>query len=91
MASPPPASTDATFQRRCPDSQRSEAITHVFGPGLEQQKSAPQTGAQKLEDKDGGPLQTEANSLEEILKNQARPKNLVAVKKSGTPVVARRA
>jgi hypothetical protein len=28
------------------------------------------------------------NSLEEILKNQARPKNLVAVKKSGTPVVA---
>ena len=33
-------------------------------------------------------LQTEAESLEEILKNQAHPKNLVAVKKSGTPVVA---
>lgn len=32
-------------------------------------------------------LQTEANSLEEILKNQGHPRNLVAVKKSGTPVV----
>jgi hypothetical protein len=33
-------------------------------------------------------LQAEAASLEEVLKNQAHPKNLVAVKKSGTPVVA---
>jgi hypothetical protein len=33
-------------------------------------------------------LQIEANTLEEILKNQAHPKNLVAVKKSGTPVVS---
>ena len=33
-------------------------------------------------------LQAEAASLEEILKNQTHPKNLVAVKKSGTPVVA---
>jgi hypothetical protein len=33
-------------------------------------------------------LQTEAASLEEVLKNQAHPKNLVAIKKSGTPVVA---
>lgn len=33
-------------------------------------------------------LQAEADSLEEILKNTAHPKNLVAVKKSGTPVVA---
>lgn len=43
--------------------------------------------SKKMEDKDGGPLQTEVNSLEEVLKNQAHPKNLVAVKKSGTPVV----
>jgi hypothetical protein len=33
-------------------------------------------------------LQAEVASLEETLKNQARPKNLVAVKKSGTAVVA---
>jgi hypothetical protein len=34
-------------------------------------------------------LEAEAASLEEALKNQAHPKNLVAVKKSGTPVVAK--
>jgi hypothetical protein len=33
-------------------------------------------------------LQAEADSLEEVLKNQAHPNNLVAVKESGTPVVA---
>jgi hypothetical protein len=33
-------------------------------------------------------LRAEADNLEEILKNQSHPKNLVAVKKSGTPVVA---
>jgi hypothetical protein len=33
-------------------------------------------------------LQAEASSLEEVLKNTAHPRNLVAVKKSGTPVVA---
>src|SRR4029077_9671157 len=33
-------------------------------------------------------LQKEADSLEETVRNQAHPKNLVAVKKSGTPVVA---
>ncbi len=32
-------------------------------------------------------LQAEAESLEEVLKKQAYPKDLVAVKKSGTPVV----
>lgn len=32
-------------------------------------------------------LKAEAESLEEVLKNQSHPKNLVAVKKSGTPVV----
>jgi hypothetical protein len=33
-------------------------------------------------------LEAEAQNLEEIVKNQAHPNNLVAVKKSGTPVVA---
>ncbi len=33
-------------------------------------------------------LKAEAENLEEILKNTAHPKNLVAVKKSGTPVVS---
>jgi hypothetical protein len=33
-------------------------------------------------------LQTEASGLEEMVKNMAHPKNLVAIKKSGTPVVS---
>jgi hypothetical protein len=32
-------------------------------------------------------VQAETESLEEVLKNQSHPKNLVAIKKSGTPVV----
>jgi hypothetical protein len=55
-----------------------------------QEQAGSQAGPKKPEDKDGGPLQTEVDSLEEILKNQAHPKNLVAVKKSGTPVVRAR-
>jgi len=54
----------------------------------EREKSSPQSGSKPVADKNAGPLQTEVDSLEEILKNQAHPKNLVAVKKSGTPVVA---
>jgi hypothetical protein len=46
--------------------------------------SADQTKAGKSD----SALRAEAASLEEILKNQAHPRNLVAVKKSGTPVVA---
>ena len=39
-------------------------------------------------DKSDAALRSEAQSLEEVLKSQAHPKNLVAVKKLGTPVVA---
>ncbi len=41
-----------------------------------------------MPDKSNRALQAEADGLEEILKNTAHPKNLVAVRKSGTPVVA---
>jgi hypothetical protein len=54
----------------------------------EQEKSGAQAGQKKLADEYPSALRAEAESLEEILKNQSHPKNLVAVKKSGTPVVA---
>jgi hypothetical protein len=38
--------------------------------------------------KSDGQLQAEVEGLEEVLKNQAHPNNLVAVRKSDTPVVA---
>lgn len=46
-----------------------------------------QSGDPKSPQKSGADLQSEAASLESVLKNQAHPRNLVAVKKSGTPVV----
>src|SRR5207302_2456261 len=54
----------------------------------EQEKSGGQSAQKKISDPNQNSLLAEAQSLEEILKNQARPKNLVAVKKNGTPVVA---
>jgi hypothetical protein len=53
----------------------------------EQEKAGPQAGEKKLGEDDPGGLRAEAEGLEEILKNQTHPKNLVAVRKSGTPVV----
>jgi hypothetical protein len=38
-------------------------------------------------DKKAADLRAEASSLEDALRNQSHPKNLVAIKKSGTPVV----
>jgi hypothetical protein len=51
-------------------------------------KPGTQAEEKKLADKDESGLRAEAESLEEVLKNQAHPRNLVAVKKNGTPVVA---
>ncbi len=56
--------------------------------------SLAQTLADEQKEKDSATLpdqrslQAEADSLEEVLRNQAHPSNLVAVKKEGTPVVA---
>jgi hypothetical protein len=54
----------------------------------EKEKNGAEPEKKKFADQDQNGLQTEAASLEEVLKNQAHPNNLVAVKKSGTPVVA---
>ncbi len=56
--------------------------------GLSAQQLAESKNSQKPSDQPQSNLQAEAASLEEVLKNQAHPKNLVAIKKSGTPVVA---
>jgi hypothetical protein len=81
----PPEPTISAPMPRIP--QTGGGFSSSLAKGLaEQEKVPPQTG-QKAADKDSSSLQAEADNLEEILKNQAHPKNLVAVKKSGTPVV----
>jgi hypothetical protein len=66
----------------------------AFSSSLNQSLSAQERGlsraaaAPRIVDPAMTNLEAEAQSLQEVLKNQAHPKNLVAVKKSGTPVVA---
>jgi len=72
---------------RLPDTRG--GFSSSLAQGLAEQEKA---GTHAEENKPGArvqnSLQAEALSLEEILKNQAHPSNLVAVKKNGTPVVA---
>jgi hypothetical protein len=71
---------------------RSPDAGRTFSPSAEAGLSARQLADSKNSlkplDRAATGLQAEAASLEEVLKNQAHPKNLVAIKKSGTPVVA---
>jgi hypothetical protein len=88
-ASPPPAAAP-TISAPVPQfpETRGGLSSSSLAQGLsEQEKAASQTEPKKPADKDAGGLRAEAENLEEILKNQSHPKNLVAVKKSGTPVV----
>jgi hypothetical protein len=84
-----PEASEPTISAPVPQlPQSGTGLSSSLTQGLaEQEKTDPQTGQKKLADQDPA-LRAEAESLEEILKNQAHPKNLVAVKKSGTPVVA---
>jgi hypothetical protein len=70
-----------------PQLPQSGGFSSSLAQGLAEQEKAGAPTNKQLADKDQGALQSEAQSLEEILKNQAHPKNLVAVKKNGTPVV----
>ncbi len=50
---------------------------------------APPRAAEKSAGSSANPeLKAEADNLEEILKNMSHPRNLVAIRKSGTPIVA---
>jgi len=82
----PDESTPAAPVRRFPET--GGTFSDKVAQGLAAQSGADQPAPNPAADKDPGGLKAEAESLEEILKNQTRPKNLVAVKKSGTPVGA---
>jgi hypothetical protein len=53
-----------------------------------EEHAVPHPSTESMPNKADNQVQAEVDSLEEILKNQTHPKNLVAVKKSGIPVVA---
>jgi hypothetical protein len=86
------ASTEPTISApapKFPETDRTFSSSLSEGLAAQQRERASEVpGATQSAGKSDNALQAEADSLEETLKNQAHPKNLVAVKKSGTPVVS---
>ena len=83
---------ETDFLDRLQDALSGKASFPAIAPSMKtreaQAKAAPSLATQNAAaDKQKQELNKEAKSLEEILRNQARPNNLVAVKKSGTPVL----
>jgi hypothetical protein len=73
------------------DSGTESGTKSVFSSSLNQRQTelpAPPTSGNLTPGKSDSTLQAEADNLAEVLKNQAHPKNLVAVKKTGTPVLS---
>ncbi|HSZ64234.1 MAG TPA: hypothetical protein VK828_20725 [Terriglobales bacterium] len=63
------------------------SLSSKLQPGLTAQQLSESKNSRKP-DSLATSLQAQAASLEDVLKNQAHPRNLVAIKKSGTPVVS---
>lgn len=97
-AAPAPTMAPTTAAARPADSAPSAparplpeagTFTSSLERGLAAERSGPSEAAHAPPlDANQRELKAEADSLEEVRKNQTRPKDLVAVKKSGTPVVA---
>jgi hypothetical protein len=71
-----------------PDTRNTFSPPSSIQQGLSAQQLADSKNSRTPLDRQASTLEAEAASLEEVLKNLAHPKNLVAVKKTGTPVVA---
>jgi hypothetical protein len=84
---PPTGENPALISAPSPKLPTTGTFSSSVSQGLAEQISTPTPAKTSLEKTDSA-LQAEADGLEQILKNQAHPNNLVAVKKSGTPVVA---
>ena len=77
--------TNSTASSRAPAT--SDTSPFKLGSGITSDRTASLATQKAVADKHMDELTKEAKGLEEILRNQARPNNLVAVKKSGTPVL----
>jgi hypothetical protein len=84
-----PDTTEPTISAPVPRLPESGGgLSSSLAQGLADREKSGALAGQKVPEEQSSALRSEAESLEEILKNQSHPKNLVAVKKSGTPVVA---
>ena len=73
-----------------PDAPSTSASEQAFRSGeVPPDRDTPSTATKKaVEDRHLETLRTDAKNLQEILRNQSHPSNLVAVKKAGTPILA---
>ena len=76
-----------SIEKKLPDAGSFSSSSSLTQSLAGREGSLPRPGAAKIEDAGSETLRAEAASLEEVLKNQAHPSNIVSVKKSGTPVV----
>jgi hypothetical protein len=91
-SAPPPHNSDQSKRATdaalsSPNASPDPIFSSSSRPTLPDRTTA-QSPDQSNSEKNTNSLQSEYNGLQEILKNTAHPKNLVAVKKSGTPIVA---
>ena len=84
----PPAPKETPGADVPPVSSKTNFTTNWDQSPEMQAHTMPRPSAESSGEKSDAALQSEVNALEEILRNQSHPKNLVAVKKLGTPVVA---
>jgi len=84
---PATAENPALFSAPSPQFPAAGTFSSSISQGLAEQVNAA-APAKTSPEKTDSALQAEAEGLEKILENQAHPNDLVAVNKSGTPVVA---
>jgi len=87
--SPGKATSAPTAAGPVPDAPSLLSPAEAFRLNRSPEDQMPSTATQKaVADRHLEALRTEAKNLEEILRNQSHPTNLIAVKKAGTPVLA---
>jgi hypothetical protein len=88
LSTPPVSTTPSTTKPSAATETSAGNLSSSMNQSLEaQERSMNRPAEQPVSGTTDRELQAEADSLREVLKNQVHPKNLVAVKKSGTPVV----
>jgi hypothetical protein len=80
-SSPPPSSLISAPVPQFPDMQGA-------GPVAGKATASPNSGDSAANDKHLAALAREAKNLDEILRNQSHPTNLVAIKKGGAPILS---
>lgn len=85
----PAATSAAGAGSSVPDAPSTSMAAQAFHVGTSPDNQVPSVATQRaVADRHLEALRTDAKNLEEILRNQSHPTNLIAVKKAGTPVLA---